>query len=337
MTAATTTASETSTGLPAAARLAATFDPDRLRAELTALTRDDWRRQRTYSEDGASEEYAADWRVLPLRSPGGDERRTDAGGPGPLPFAATSWLARAPYLAEIIESVPTSVRAARLMSLAPGASVETHRDTPLGFPYGMLRLHVPIVTNDGAILVLDGEVHRWQPGTFWYGDFSRPHSIANTGTSNRVHLVIDCAITRPLFDLFPPGFVDALGVADVLFERPEIPLALPERATFRCAFALPEDFGHWSGEAFGDRPSDTADRRATVEEQPNGLVLDDGTASAPIALVHVGGGEFRLQGWTDERSLHLDRHRRVARFIIRTGSSWQVTERETTPLPASHR
>ncbi|BCB75150.1 hypothetical protein ACFQ1L_32845 [Phytohabitans flavus] len=123
----------------------------------------------------------------------------------------------------------------------------------------------------------------------------------------------------------------------MLFERPEIPLALPERATFRCAFALPEDFGHWSGEAFGDRPSDTADRRATVEEQPNGLVLDDGTASAPIALVHVGGGEFRLQGWTDERSLHLDRHRRVARFIIRTGSSWQVTERETTPLPASHR
>ncbi|MFI1094175.1 aspartyl/asparaginyl beta-hydroxylase domain-containing protein [Streptomyces sp. NPDC020917] len=312
---------------PAAVRLTPAFDAERLRAEFDMLTRDTWRRQQTYSVDGASEEYSADWRVLPLRSPGGDERRTDAGGPGPLPFRDTRWLGRTPYLAEIIASLPTGVRSARLMSLGVGAAVETHRDTPLGFAKGMVRLHVPITTNDNAVLVLDGETHRWQPGTFWYGDFSRPHSIANTGGSDRVHLVIDCAVSLRLFEVFPPDFLDTVDIADVLFERPEITLRRAERATFCCRFAMPAEFRHWSGEAFNERATDPTDVEFAVFDRPDGLVLTEGAAHEETALIHVGGGEFRLQGWTEERTLHLDRASKTVRFIIRDGSAQLWTER----------
>lgn len=325
------TAMDAFTGLPAAVQLAPAFDADRLRTELDILTGDSWRRQRTFSEDGASDEYPADWRVLSLRSPGGEDQRTDAGGPGLAPFRNTRWMESTPYLAELVGSLPTGVRAARLMSLAPGAAVETHRDTPLGFPYGMLRLHVPIVTNDDAILILDGETHRWQPGTFWYGDFSREHSIANTGSTNRVHLVIDCTISERLFELFPADFVSRVNVADVLFERPEIPLRPAERETFRCRFAAPADFQHWSGEALDEASGDFTDRQFEVSDHSDGLVLTDDNQTR-IALVHVGGGEFHLQGWTMERTLQIDRANERIRFIIRVGSGWRVTERPMSPI-----
>ncbi|MFI5957433.1 aspartyl/asparaginyl beta-hydroxylase domain-containing protein [Cryptosporangium sp. NPDC051539] len=316
-------------GLPAAVRLQRDFDPGRLRADLDRLTLDRWRHQRTYADDGSSTEYRADWRVLPLRSQGGDAHRTDAGGPGPAPFRSTRWLDEASYLGEILASLPSGLRAARLMSLAPGASVETHRDTPLGPAVGMVRLHVPLITNDGAVLILDGEKHCWQPGEFWYGDFSRPHSIANTGTADRVHLVLDTALHPDLFALFPPEFTDRLSHADVLYERPERPLNHWEQASFRGDVDVPGPFVRWSGEPLDDTVGGPDEQRWSILTADDGLFLTGGPA--PIGLRHLGAGEFRLQGWTDERTLHIDRTAASVRFTIRTGSSTRTEERPLLP------
>ena len=67
-------------------------------------------------------------------------------------------------------------------------------------------------------------------------------------------------------------------------------------------------------------------------DRPDGLVLTEGAEHEGTALVHVGGGEFRLQGWTEERTIHLDRAAKTVRFIIRDGSARQWTER---PIEAS--
>lgn len=331
----TTTAS--SSGLPAAALLAPSFDAERLQAELGVLTGDTWRRQRTYTEAGAAAEFPGDWRVLPLRSPGGDAARTDAGGPGLLPFRDTRWLEHVPYFAEVLRAVPARLRCARLMALGPGASVGTHRDTPMGFAKGLVRVHVPVTTNDNAVLVLDGETHRWQPGTCWYGDFSRPHSIANTGETDRVHLVLDCAVTRELYEALPGDYRAGLDVAEVLFDRPELPLRPAELPSFAWRFMAPGEFLHWSGEPLGDRTAETADALLTVTARPEGLVLSAAGEHAEwedTALVHVGSGEFRLQGWTEERTLHLDRAARTVRFVIRDGSARTVIDRPLTPPTA---
>lgn len=319
MTISATAVADPLAGLPAAVRLTPTFDTDRLQAEVGHLTRLTWARQRTYTEQGEGLESPVDWRVLALRNQGGDEQRTDAGGPGTAPFTNTRWLDSTPYLAEVLASLPRGMRAARLMSLAPGAQVGTHRDTPMGLPYGMVRLHIPIVTNDGAVLVLDGDTHCWKPGTFWYGDFSRPHSIANSGPSNRIHLVIDTALTPELLDLFPRTSVDRIDVADVLFERPELPLRPGELASFRGRVTVPAAFANWSAEPLDDTVS--------IGDQHSSIVAEDGRLvlvgpDARIGLVHVGAGEFRLQGWTEERTMHIDRRAEAIRFTIRNGSCW---------------
>jgi hypothetical protein len=316
---------------PAAVRLTPSFDAERLQAELSLLTGDTWRLQETLTEDGDVVAYPADWRVLPLRSPGGDPSRTDGGGPGVLPFQSTAWLRACPYLAEILGDLPAEVRSARLMALAPGAGVGTHRDTPLGFAKGMVRLHIPITTNDEAVLVLDGETHHWQPGTFWYGDFSRPHSIANHGRTARVHLVVDCAVTPRLLELFPPGFRGGLAVTEVLFQRPEVPLRPAEAAAFSCRFAMPAEFRAWSGESFDEQDGDPSDRRCEVRASSEGLVLSiGGHGPEDVALVHVGAGEFRLRGWTEERTVQIDRAAGKVRFFIRDGSAWHTSERPLT-------
>lgn len=318
---------------PPVAPLALAPSPDRLREDLGRVVRTEWTRQHVYSAGGHSADSAADWRVLPLRSPGGDAGRTDAGGPGSEPFRDTEWMRRAPHLAELVHGLPASVFSARLMSLAPGARVATHRDTPVGFRYGRLRLHVPLVTNDGAVLVLDGRTYRWQPGTVWYGDFARPHSIANTGTAARVHLVIDCAVTPRLLDLFPPDFTARLPVGEVLFERPRIDLSPADRAGFACRFTVPARFADWSGEPLPGEPTAEGELDARVEDGPTGLTLSM-TGRPVMGLEHLGAGEFRLQCWTEERTLQIDPAGRVVHLLIRAGSGLDITERPARPTTA---
>jgi hypothetical protein len=113
------------------------------------------------------------------------------------------WAREEPALAGLIDGLGTPVVFARFMTLEPGGVIKEHRDAFLG--ERIVRLHVPIKTNDQAELFIAGQRGRWLPGELWYGDFSLPHWGANHGDSNRVHLVIDAPITRQLASLFPAG------------------------------------------------------------------------------------------------------------------------------------
>ncbi|MFG3285605.1 aspartyl/asparaginyl beta-hydroxylase domain-containing protein [Streptomyces sp. NPDC048111] len=289
--------------LPEAARLRLSFDPDKLQRDVDQLSERPWGAQRTVVDGGeltASTEI--DWRCLALRSPGGNPDRTDPGGPGTEGFADTPWLRRAPYLAEVLASIPAELRSARLMSLAPGVTVPEHRDTPTGLPYGFIRVHVPIRTNPDAILFIDKVEHRWQPGTLWYGDFSRPHSVSNTGDRTRIHLVVDCSISPELLALFPEHFQSRVPLSEVAFNRPEVPLQAFELADFHCEVGVPPCVLRLD-EQLGE--SAEPDLPARVVEHEGNLVLEI-SGGPRIALVHVGSGEFRFQGWIEERGLHLD-------------------------------
>ncbi len=289
--------------LPEAAKLRLTFDPEQLQADVDRLGARTWGTQRSLVDgDGLTPSAQTDWRCLALRAPGGDPDRTDPGGPGVEGFADTPWAAHAPYLTEVLAALPAELRSARLMSLAPGVTVPEHRDTPTGLPYGFVRVHVPIRTNPGAVLTIDGVEHRWQPGTLWYGDFSRPHSVSNTGDRARIHLVVDCLVSPELLALFPEAFRRRVPVSEVAYSRPEVPLHAFELADFRCEVPVPP---------FALRLDDQAGE-STEPDLPARVIDDAGTlvlqvADGPgIALVHVGGGEFRFQGWTEERGVRLD-------------------------------
>jgi hypothetical protein len=290
--------------LPPTAQLALRFDPARLQAELRQLQAIRWNDIRVVSGDGLGDYATAlDWRAIPLRSIGGDGDRGDAGGPGLRDFADTPWLARLPYLAEVLAAIPSSIASARLMALGPGARTPMHSDTKVGLPWGTVRLHVPIIVVPEATLTIVDECHCWPQGTVWYADFTRGHRVENSGSRTRVHLVIDACVTPRLLALFPAAFRAPAAQQGSLFEPPPAELDNDRLDTLRCAFDMPESFCDW------EAPDETFlhDRRmarTVVDRYENGLALYLG-GEPVFGLVHIGGDEFRFAGWTAERTVQI--------------------------------
>lgn len=321
------------TGLPGVVPLLRRYDADRMAAEARLLRDIPWRAQRAYGQDGILGEASADWRILSLRSLGGDPARTDPGGAGLTGFADTPFLEKAPYLAQVLADIPAPLRSVRLMALGPGAVVHEHRDGKCGFPWGVMRLHIPVITNPGAQVVIDGQATHWDAGRLWFGDFNRPHYVRNTGDETRVHLVIDVMLTLELLALFPPESLSGLPWADVLISRSPIPLPRAELLRLCRAVPVPAEFPQWCEDE--DDCESGPDLDGAIDVLDGRLVLL--VAGEPaFVLVHFGAGEFRLEGWTEERTLHVDPSRpdSPVRFRVRTGSRLTEWVKPTLSTPA---
>jgi aspartate beta-hydroxylase len=310
-----------------AAQLRPVFDSDQLAAELAAVTAHTWNMQRTHTYGGhVGQPAAIDWRVLPLRSLGGDPERTDPGGPGPQPFKETHWLAQLPHLAEILDSIPAPLNAVRLMALGPGAESNPHCDPKYRLDRGIVRLHIPVVTDPAAVLVLDGVEHCWQPGTCWYGDFSREHLVRNTSqTVTRVHAVIDALLTADLAAWFPDSWQGFLTRGEVLLnhtapaEAPAWQAGLPYEAMLPSGFA---DFD-------AALPLDGSLIPARIDNGADVLALT--IAGRTFALVPARGTEFRFSGWSEQRTLQPDSGGSGLTLRVRRGRT--LADRHVTAAP----
>ncbi|MGW6706116.1 aspartyl/asparaginyl beta-hydroxylase domain-containing protein [Streptomyces sp. NPDC054956] len=283
----------------AAARLSTTLDAERLAAELQQVTGHAWKLQQGRAPGGQLGTVTdIDWRVLPLRAPNGDAERTDPGGPGPDTYAPTGWLERMPYLAEVIDQIPAPLNAARLMALGPGAAGERHCDPKYALARGCARLHIPITTNPDAILLLDGVEHCWQPGEFWYGDFSREHAVRNLGKTTRVHAIIDVLFTAELATLLPTDWQARLEDTDVLINRPTPAATEPLPLPARYEVLLPAGFTDFSRD---DQVLDGPPLPARLHHDGDRLMLSAG--GWDFALLPVGDGEYRFCAWSEQRTL----------------------------------
>ena len=107
----------------------------------------------------------------------------------------TPMLASCPYLSSLVDQfrAHTSVTLVRLLRLAPGGFVKEHCDPTLGLEVerSVIRLTVPIVTNDHAALFLNDARVPMQPGECWYLRFTDPHRVVNNGATERIHLSMD--------------------------------------------------------------------------------------------------------------------------------------------------
>ena len=117
-------------------------------------------------------------------------------------FEDTPVLAGSPYFRQVLASFACPLHAARLMRLTPGSAIKEHRDHDLSFEQGMVRIHVPVVTNAGVDFQLNGTRCVMPAGSSWYLRLSDPHSVANRGTDDRVHLVIDAVVDDWVTALF---------------------------------------------------------------------------------------------------------------------------------------
>jgi hypothetical protein len=290
--------------LPATARLTPSYDPGRLRADVANLSGAAWAYPRIVDGNGVGE-YATklDWRTLSLRSIGGSADRTDPGGPELAEFADTPLRGQVPYLSQVLSSLPAPLCSARLMALGPGAQSPVHLDTKWGMPWGKARLHVPIVTTPDAVLEIAGRTECWQAGELWYADFTRMHVVRNTGNVTRIHLVVDCLVTRELVGLFPARFQDPAIIADFLLATDAPPATEPDLDELRCTFPMPASFRSYE-QPDGELLTEQVMVPAAIDRYQAGLALYL-SGEPTLALVHVGGREFRFAGWTAERTVQV--------------------------------
>jgi hypothetical protein len=166
------------------------FDPSRLREDLDALGNAAW------LEHFVKQNYDGDWSVIPLRAQAGAVHPVMLmySNPAATEFTDTPLLARTPYFRRVLQDFACPLHCVRLMRLTPGSAIKEHRDDDLAAEFGSARLHIPITTNPDTDFRLNGTRVIMRPGSVWYLRLSDPHSVANRGTDDRVHLVIDAVV-----------------------------------------------------------------------------------------------------------------------------------------------
>jgi hypothetical protein len=143
------------------------------------------------------------YKAFPLRAPA---HLIDPSLPFPPPsddYADGSWtdwldtpqLKECPYLLSVINTFRkhTKVTLVRLLYLAPQSVVDEHTDPTLGLEIekSVIRLTIPIYSNDEVIFYLNEIPVEMQAGECWYLRLTDRHKVTNFGTTDRINLTID--------------------------------------------------------------------------------------------------------------------------------------------------
>ncbi len=146
--------------------------------------------------------YEGGWEVFTLRSPGGSTDHIFAELMGEDEYSDTSHMQNFPAVKTLLGLLQCPVMTVRLLNLKAGAVVKQHRDYDLSYEKGETRLHFPVITNDRVEFYVNNCRVIMQPGECWYINANLPHSVANYGSTDRIHLVIDCQVNDWLAAIF---------------------------------------------------------------------------------------------------------------------------------------
>lgn len=186
-------------------QLPLSFDPALLRRDLDALSATPW------TAHFVEQNYEGDWSVIPLRCAAGETHpiRMIYSDPTATTFVDTPMLAACPYFRAVIAAFACPVRNVRLMRLTPGSIIKEHTDLDLGVEGGEARVHIPVTTSPDVEFLLNRTRVQMKPGETWYLRLSDPHAVANRGTSDRVHLVLDLVVDDWLTGFFDEALAEA--------------------------------------------------------------------------------------------------------------------------------
>jgi hypothetical protein len=180
------------------AKLPLTLDLSRLQAELKALP-EHW------SPHFNIKHYEGGWTVLALRAPGGKADQIIPDLIGDAAYMDTPLMQSCRAVKDLLQTMHCPVLSVRFLNLQAGAVIKPHRDLELAFENGEARLHFPVFTNDAVEFFVEEELVRMREGECWYINANLMHSVTNNGSSDRIHLVIDCEVNDWLREVFDSG------------------------------------------------------------------------------------------------------------------------------------
>ena len=169
----------------ASARFPFTFSEDQLLEDYKICE------EFTFSEHFNKADFAGSWKLIALRSMDGATDTIGAFSPSGE-FMDTPLLEKCEYFKAIIATFECEKESIRLLNLCAGSKIHEHIDFELGYEDGVFRVHVPIATNEDVRFYINKELVKMEVGSCWYGNFNLPHAVENNGTSDRIHLVMDC-------------------------------------------------------------------------------------------------------------------------------------------------
>lgn len=112
---------------------------------------------------------------------------------------------RYPSLARFVEALPQALNF-RINVLGARSGLSPHEEHTVilsqrGTVTLRVRFHLPVVTNEEAELILDGEVYHLEEASIYFVNNGCIHSALNRGATERVHLVWDMLLTREVCEL----------------------------------------------------------------------------------------------------------------------------------------
>jgi quercetin dioxygenase-like cupin family protein len=206
-----------------AQRLPVVFDAASLEPEVRRLPAAWWQAHLGPYHDGG-------WEAIALVAPGGDFRaQTSRGGA----FGPTEALRQSPSLTHVIDAIPGKKNRVRLMRLRPGAEIFRHSDPLSELDPKLVRLHVPLITNDAVDFRVADRRIEMRPGELWHVDVRFPHQVRNAGNEVRVHLVADVERNADLETMFANAQSAGEGRLTLYFAKH----LLPTRVLLRLGWA----------------------------------------------------------------------------------------------------
>jgi len=169
------------------AKLALPFDFKAVQAELK-LAHDEWQPHIN------SYHYTGSWTVLSLRSPGGSHKNIVPDLIGETEFLDTMYMSHFISVKRLMATLHCPVMAVRFLNLQAGAVIKQHTDADLAFEKGEARLHFPVITNPDVEFYCEKDRILLSEGECWYLNANLPHRVTNNGSTDRVHLVVDCKV-----------------------------------------------------------------------------------------------------------------------------------------------
>lgn len=180
--------------------LAQNFDAGLMGPEIERLQETLWK------EHYNLKNYEGSWSTIQLRSLDGRLENNIAIHQSALQqnqgYRDTVLLKTCPNIKKAIDFFQMEKLSIRLMKLNAGAVIKPHSDHDLSFEEGEIRIHIPVITNPGVEFFLEEDKLFMPAGSCWYLNLSLTHRVYNSGTTDRIHLVIDGKVNEWVKDFF---------------------------------------------------------------------------------------------------------------------------------------